>query len=217
MTKLQYTNKLQITITKNGKLTKIGNWISGLGIYLEFANINFKYAGLAFIVLIVAALCIAPGMSYAFKQADLDRLMTTKQCQWCDLRNADLAGAQLSGAQIANTNLAGADLSGADLTDANLASTVMSGVNLQKADLSGAYMNGTRLQRANLSGANLSKARLNNANLLDANLSDTNFSGVSLSGTTWNDGRKCDDDSMEECIRAVSPANRGSVGGGIPF
>jgi len=61
------------------------------------------------IVCTVILLFIIPDMSYAFKQADLDKLLVTKQCQWCDLRNADLSDAQISGAQIANSNLSGAE------------------------------------------------------------------------------------------------------------
>lgn len=154
------------------------------------------------IVCTVIILFIIPDMSYAFKQTDLDKLLATKQCQWCDLRNADLSDAQLSGAQIANTNLSGANLSGADLSDVNLSGAVMSGANLHNANLSGAYLSG---------------AKLNNANLSGADLSDANFSGANLSGATWKDGRKCDDDTIEQCTRATSPSNRGSPGGGIPF
>ena len=47
--------------------------------------------------------------------------------------NANLSGADLSGADLRDANLSGADLSGADLRDANL-----SGADLSGADLSGA-------------------------------------------------------------------------------
>jgi uncharacterized protein YjbI with pentapeptide repeats len=51
------------------------------------------------------------------------------------LYGADLSGANLTGADLADTELIGANLSGADLFEANLADVDLSGVNLIGADI----------------------------------------------------------------------------------
>ena len=54
----------------------------------------------------------------AFKQKDLDKIRSKKQCPKCDLRKAGLQRASLSGASLREANLSGAKLNGADLFDA---------------------------------------------------------------------------------------------------
>jgi len=76
-------------------------------------------------------------------------------------KNANLSGADLSGADLYGANLSRADLSGADLY----------GANLSRADLSGAYLYGAYLYGADLYGADLSGANLSGANLSRADLS----------------------------------------------
>jgi hypothetical protein len=83
-----------------------------------------------------------------------------------NLRNADLSGADLSGAVLSGADLRGAVLSGADLRDAVLSYADLSGANLRDAVLSGAVLSG-----ADLSYADLSYADLSGANLRDAVLS----------------------------------------------
>ena len=83
------------------------------------------------------------GASYGFKQADLDKLLATRQCAFCDLKAARLADMSLPG-----TRLSGAILSDAELTDADLSQGNLRNAMLARADLS----------RANLSGADLSRA-----------------------------------------------------------
>ena len=65
------------------------------------------------------SIVLAPQVS-AFKQEDLDKLMSTKRCPKCDLSEADLSEANLSKA-----NLKGADLKGSNLSKANLTITVL--------------------------------------------------------------------------------------------
>jgi uncharacterized protein YjbI with pentapeptide repeats len=135
------------------------------------------------------ALCLVPFASHAFKQSDLDKLLATKECQWCDLTNASLAGAQLSGANLSGANVSRAKLAGSDLSNANLSTTY-----LRDSDLSG----------ANLTGAFMGKANLNGATLTGATLS-----GADLSGATWTDGSKCQNKSVGDCVRVdvIRPAN----------
>jgi uncharacterized protein YjbI with pentapeptide repeats len=125
--------------------------------------------------------CFIPGIFYAFSEADLARLLSSKECKFCNLLNADLSNAQLSGAQLSNATLNGAKLSNA---------------NLSRANLSEAF-----LTNADLSGANLTDAYLVNASLYNANLSNANLAGANLSGAIWTDKHKCDKDSYGECKR----------------
>ncbi len=100
--------------------------------------------------------------------AQLQQLLSTRECQGCQLQNAGLVHADLTGV----------DLSGADLTFANL-----SQANLVGANLSGANLTGAMLQGANLSGANLSGATLNGTDLRRAYLYGADMQGVDISST----------------------------------
>jgi uncharacterized protein YjbI with pentapeptide repeats len=94
------------------------------------------------------------------------------------LVHVDLSGANLRGADMIGGNLQGANLSGADLNGANLAEADLSGANLTSANLKGAD-----LSEADLSGeADLSLANLRGAQLTDANLTD-----AELNGSTFNE------------------------------
>jgi outer membrane protein assembly factor BamB len=90
-----------------------------------------------------------------------------------NLKNANLAGCYLPGAQ-----LAGANATNANAKDAYLATANLSGANLSQARLARAV-----LDNANLSGAKLSMADLNGASLAGANLT-----GATFSQTTCPDG-----------------------------
>ena len=125
--------------------------------------------------------CLIPDILYAFSEADLARLLSSKECKFCNLHNADLSNAQLSGAQLSNAILNSAKLSNA---------------NLSRANLSEAF-----LTNADLSGANLTDAYLVNANLSNANLSNANLAGANLSGVIWTDKNKCEKNSYGECKR----------------
>lgn len=100
--------------------------------------------------------------------AQLQQLLSTRECQGCQLQRAGLVHADLTGV----------DLSGADLTFANL-----SQANLVGANLSGANLTGAMLQGANLSGANLQGAILNGTDLRRAYLYGANMQGVDISST----------------------------------
>ena len=67
--------------------------------------------------------------------------------QGCQLAGMDLSQANLKGAYLLKANLQGANLQGANLSKANL-----KGANLKGADLQGADLQGTFLIKANLKG-----------------------------------------------------------------
>jgi hypothetical protein len=121
------------------------------------------------------------------KDKDLQKLLTTKSCESCDLRgvsligvdlssvsliNADLSGAQLQGSKLNAANFSGADLSGANLTEVSAVGTSFVGANLQK----------TMLTKASLVYTNLAKAQLNDAILQKTDLQGANLVGVDLTG-----------------------------------
>jgi uncharacterized protein YjbI with pentapeptide repeats len=109
----------------------------------------------------------------AANSEQIRQLLATKKCPNCDLGDAglvmaDLSGADLSGAILTGANLSRANLKGADLRGANLSGASLFGVNLSEAKLSG----------ANLAGADLRETYLTNAELTSANLSGTNLQGA---------------------------------------
>ena len=77
-----------------------------------------------------------------------------------NLSGADLRGANLSGADLRGANLSGADLRGADLRGANLSGSNLSYANLRDADLSGSNLSYADLRDADLCSADLSYADL---------------------------------------------------------
>lgn len=62
---------------------------------------------------------------------DIQQLLTTKQCQGCNLQQANLANVDLKGANLAGANLSGANLSGANLTGANIKGAILQGANIK--------------------------------------------------------------------------------------
>ena len=102
------------------------------------------------------------------------------------VRDGNLVGANLSGANLRSADLYGADLSRADLRSADL-----SGANLRSADLVGANLSGANLRSADLYGADLRYADLYGANLRYADLRYADLSGANLVGayhdkwTSW--------------------------------
>jgi uncharacterized protein YjbI with pentapeptide repeats len=96
-----------------------------------------------------------------------------------------LAGADLTGAQLADSSFVGVrpDLTGTTLARASLDNVDLSSVQLAGADLSGATGTRLDLRRANLRGATLVGATLKRALLADADLADANLSEVVASSS----------------------------------
>jgi len=122
-----------------------------------------------------------------------------KICEQCYLADADLAGANLTGAylwsaDLSRANLTGADLVGASLTEAylvgaDLTGAVLTQVGLYEADLTGAVLVGASLTEAYLREANLSGADLTNATLTEARLFGADLDGVigaDFTGALWD-------------------------------
>jgi hypothetical protein len=98
------------------------------------------------------------------------QVLSTRQCQQCDLSGAGLVFANLVGADLSKTNFDGANLSRANLRGANLAGASLRGAALYGADLSGANLQGADLSSADLRGAYLGGAILTDTVLTNAQL-----------------------------------------------
>ena len=103
-----------------------------------------------------------------------------------NLRGADLRSADLRGADLSHIHLSGADLSNADLRCVNLKGANLRGANLSHAHLMGANLNETDLRGANLSSIDLKGAFLNGANLKGADLSGIDLKGIQLAAANLN-------------------------------
>ena len=100
---------------------------------------------------------------------------------YANLESCTLAGADLAGLDLSDSQMGGADLSGADLSGADLQSAQMGGADLSGADLTGADLV-SNLGGANLTGANLTGARVD-ALLLDADLDGANLTDADMTGS----------------------------------
>ena len=95
-----------------------------------------------------------------------------------DLSGAYLFYANLSGANLCDTNLSNAYLSNANLSGANLSGARVDCTDLSNANLSGANLSDANMGESDLSGANLSGANLTGANIMNAVLSGANLTGA---------------------------------------
>ena len=106
-----------------------------------------------------------------------------------ELAFAFLSGADLSGAQMQRINLIEAQMEGASLSYAQ-----MQGANLWRAQMDGASLIGAQLQGANLWRAQLLGANFNGAQMQDSLLSETQMQGANLTfaqmqGTDFSDAQ----------------------------
>lgn len=118
-----------------------------------------------------------PNIQADLSQADLSQTNLIA----ADLSQMNLIAANLSQANLSQANLIQTNLIVADLSQANLRGADLSVADLREADLRGANLSGADLSGANLSGADLRGADLRGADLMEANLSNTNLSGSDIS------------------------------------
>ncbi|MDP8973959.1 MAG: pentapeptide repeat-containing protein [Actinomycetota bacterium] len=97
-----------------------------------------------------------------------------------DLRNANLAGVDLTGAALWQADLRGANLAGAALEHADLYNARLDPSRSRLTNLAEARLHQADLTLANLTQADLSGAALTEANLGHANLHDADLRGADL-------------------------------------
>jgi hypothetical protein len=113
-----------------------------------------------------------------------------------DLSGANLSYANLSDSDFGDAKLIGANLKGARLDDANFLLANLTEVNLSSAYLYGANLGQTCLRAAKLTGANFAFANLTRADFTDtdmrgatlagANLTDTDLTRANLKGASFS-------------------------------
>lgn len=116
-----------------------------------------------------------------------------------DLRGVDLSGANFKGATLKNVNFQGAKLrnvnlqraylNGANLSNADLAQANLYGAHLIATNLTNTYLGGATLERADLTGALLKETHFLGANLWHASVDLTLVSARNLQGATLPDGQ----------------------------
>jgi len=145
-----------------------------------------------FITLILGLVIFIGGTAMAFDPTHVQRVKSKRDCQQCDLSNANLAGADLRGVNLANgwmrsANLKGANLAGAILSYANLTGANLEGANLRGADVYGAMLMGANLRNAVFDEADLSEAdfgpgKSGGKQFGKADVAGATFDGASLRG-----------------------------------
>ncbi len=84
----------------------------------------------------------------------------------CDFVRADLSTVNLAGADLTRANLTSAILSGVDLSHATLVGTNFTNATLQTADLTGARIRATNFTNADLTNATLTSAQCGDASAI---------------------------------------------------
>ena len=103
------------------------------------------------------------------------------------LADVNLADAILTHVYLADVNLADANLTGAKLTFAKLTHVNLADANLTHANLACADLTGVNLTHANLAGANLTDAHLTGADLTGADLACANLARADLTRANLTD------------------------------
>lgn len=152
-------------------------------IHANFTGANLTGASLVAPV-VAEGLIAKPGEIPVFKDANLSGARVQARFTAGDLRGTKFVGADLSAhlknqsmglmhTEMGSANLAGADLSKAnlghiDLTFANLRGVDFADADLTRADLSGADARGANFAGADLTGAVLDRTKLDDARGLDS-------------------------------------------------
>lgn len=136
----------------------------------------------------------------SIQQKNLTRLLTTKECEKCNLsgltvrqvnlKRSKLRGANLENIKITQAKADGADLQGANLVGARLTNVRLTKANLKNADLRNVEYNFGNLAKADLRGANLEGAFFNKK---------VKIKGANFSNAIWFDGEKCSSHSIGKC------------------
>lgn len=150
----------------------------------------------------------------AGKRADL----SGAQLDGANLANCDLSGALMQGASLVNADLSGSKLVHTNFNDANLKDAKLTGANLLLTDFTGADLVNADLSKSGFSsekelgrtkrGPSFRDTNLKNGNLSEAycyasDFTGANLSGVELSGATLIDSNLSDNDLSQAVMRGA--------------
>lgn len=113
-------------------------------------------------------------------KAEIDAWRKRNNKIWLDLKGADLRDVDLAGADLSHAALHRADLQGADLCGASLMHTDAPGARFVGANLNGADISGSNLVTAEFDSSDVRDANLNHTNLSRAIFRYSDFSGATL-------------------------------------
>jgi uncharacterized protein YjbI with pentapeptide repeats len=135
----------------------------------------------------VLATTFTPTKSLAANPQHVSQLEATGQCINCDLSGASFVGIDFSEVPVnlKNANLNGANFSGAIMPKANLSGASAVGSTFFGTDLQGATLKNTNLLYSNLVKAKLNNAILDKTDLYSANLVEADLSGAKVTKTNF--------------------------------
>jgi len=141
----------------------------------SFSNKALLFIRLACALVLLSMVNSASAQQSETVASNIRHLVSTRECEGCDLHGANLEGKDLSG-----VNLEAADLSGANLE----------ATNLRGANLSRAILLKARIINTKLSGANLRMADLSDLDI-DQAFESLEIIGTQLEGARFADGVVC--------------------------
>jgi uncharacterized protein YjbI with pentapeptide repeats len=155
---------------------------------------------LSILVLAAPSLAETPAeaLTDEMRATNVQRLILTNQCYYCDLVGVDLSSTHLIGA-----DLRGAILTGVDLSWSNLEGADLTGANLAGANLTGAFLTNASLANANLNNVNFSHAILHDVDVAGASMENLNLVGATIEGTGISVGGSIE--SIDEQLPILTP------------
>ena len=126
---------------------------------------------------------------FAYSQYDLNKALSEKICEGCDLTKVELANGFL---KLDDHNLTflkslkvsyGTNLEGANFSNSNLNGSNLNGMNLSESDLRYTNLSGLYLNKTNLENADMRYARSGGSEYLEANLKNAHIEGADLTGS----------------------------------
>lgn len=146
--------------TKNSRLFNAAGIVSFVSVFMLFLTHSYRV--------------------YGYEEADIQRLLKTNNCEYCDLRDAELSGIKLNRAFLRYAEMMKANLENAELPFADFIAA-----NMRKANLKGANLEGANFMHTKLEGANLSESNLKGTDMRDARLSETNLNNADVRGADF--------------------------------
>jgi len=130
---------------------------------------------------------LLPQTAQAAKEADIQKLIETNECQGCDLHEADFRRLDLSGANLVGADLEGANFYYANLDGAQLQNANLIDVNLGYASVRGAFLDGSDLRYAIFDHTDLSGTSMIETDLRESYLDETDLTSTILNGSDLRD------------------------------